>query len=127
MNNLQDTSSQTASVNYAFQKGLEVYLSDYTRVTNFSEINGMTFKEFDCAGTSASKTFNAEGSITSNGMQGTSVLLTSAFLTVGGTLEEGSTKTGYVYKIPTSSGLKYFLVTIVDSSLGRYYTFSYQP
>ena len=124
--NAQANASQVNTVNYPFQKGLEVFLSGATKVTSFAEVNGMTFKEFDCAGVIASKTFNADNTITSNAMQGVNILSTALFLTQNVT-EEGSTKTGSLFKISTTAGIKYFLVTSVTSPVGRYFTFSYQP
>lgn len=125
--NSQASASLTASVNYPFQKGLEVFLSGYTRVTDFSEVNGMTFKEFDCAGTTSTKTFNSNNTITSTDIRGTNSLSSALFLNSNVIDVDGAKKSGFLFKISTTAGNKYFLATTVDAASGRYYTFSYQP
>jgi hypothetical protein len=121
---LQNASLDTVTT-LKSQQGLIAYLTAYEPV-QLTELAGKTFTGFDCAGSYMKDIYNSDGTITHVDILGTTIYPAAQVKSMFAVTDFGGrTSTGFVasdghwyvnvgYKLNTSSGAKYVIVSYVD-------------
>lgn len=110
------TTADTAKV--PFQEGARIFISaNLTAVSDASVLRGLTFTDFDCAGSTTTMQFNSDGTATRTDPTGTSSLSATQlaqFVSASGfTGPGGGNYKTRVYKYTVGSNSRYFTVTKV--------------
>lgn len=110
------TTADTAKV--PFQEGARIFISaNLTAVSDASVIRGLTFTDFDCAGSTTTMQINSDGTATRTDPTGTSNLSATQlaqFVSASGfTGPGGGNYKTRVYKYTVGSNSRYFTVTKV--------------
>ena len=115
----QTAFSTNSSTLVPYQQGANVFISaNLTAVSDVVVLLGNTYTEFDCAGSTVTSKFNADGTVTRTNSDGTVNTLTAAqvaqfFSASGFTGGGGSNYKSRAYKYTIAAGTRYFISTIV--------------
>jgi hypothetical protein len=123
---LQNASLDTVAT-LKSQQGLIAYLASYEPI-QLNELAGKIFTGFDCAGSYLKNTYNSDGTITHVDISGTTIYTQAQAKTMFTPTDLGGRTSGFVtsdghwyvyggYKLNTSSGVKYIIVSYVDWDL----------
>jgi len=114
--------STNSSTLVTSQQGANVFVSaNLTAVSDAIVLLGNTYTDFDCAGSSTTNRFNADGTVTRTNSDASVNTLTTAqvaqfFSATGFVATNGSSYKWRAYKYTISAGTRYFLTTIVHQT-----------
>lgn len=132
----QNTSTDAVAT-LKYQQGLIVYLTSYVPV-QLNELVGKTFTGFDCAGSYLKDFYNSDGTVTRSDESGTVISPTAQVRSMFTITDIGGRTNGFVssdghwyvnvgYKLNTSGGAKYIILSYVDwDTPSRYLRIFYQ-
>ena len=124
-NGEQSNLSSVVATNAAYRKGLIPLISADGYPASISDIRGMTFTGYDCAGTHLKYTFNSDGTATV--VDNTSTLVLSAeqiqslFAKSSNITINGHTYVGSLHKFYSKTAITYAMVMYVDWNTDKGY------